>query len=166
MTEFADTAALGDARAWLREQVTGAGARCPCCSQFAKVYRRAIGSRMACDLLTIYRRAGTGWCYLPDVLGYNGGDTAKLRYWGLLEPEPGNTESEDGNRRTRYRITDYGVEFANGYRRCPKWALVFDGRLMRLDGSVEVSIHDCLGSRFNLAELLARAAGEETECAF
>lgn len=159
--EFSDRAALGDARAWLRHEAMNRGARCPCCSQFAKVYRRSIGSRMVTDLMAVHRHAGRGWCYLPDAIGYNGGDSAKLRYWDLIEPEPGpDGSTTDGNRRCRYRVTERGVAFLAGRARVPRWALVFDGRLMRLDDSETVTVQDCLGDRFSLAELLARAASD------
>lgn len=157
--EFSDTAALGDARAWLREQVTARGGRCPCCSQFARVYRRRIAARMARDLVVMHRTAGDSWFRIPDVLGYPGGDAAKLRYWSLIDPE--TEESTDGNRRTRFRVTGRGREFIHAGRTVPKYALVFDGRLMGLDDSELVTITDCLlGGGFVLADLLGDEAGE------
>ena len=61
---------LGDAREWLRERVEH-GARCPCCTQFAKVYERKLNSRMARQLITFWWE---DWFHVPvvelrDILG-------------------------------------------------------------------------------------------------
>lgn len=152
--EFADSDTLGDARAWLREQVIGRGASCPCCSQFARVYRRKIGAAMARDLVAMHRAAGEAHFRIPDVLGYSGGDAAKLRYWGLIEQ---SDQTDD------FRVTHRGRQFIDGLA-VPKYALVFDGRLMGFDDAEQVTIHDCLrAGRFSLEELLGNPSGE-TPC--
>ena len=52
-----DGETLGGARDWLRDRVEK-GAKCPCCGQFAKVYRRTITSGMARALFMIWHEGG------------------------------------------------------------------------------------------------------------
>ena len=73
---------LAVAREWLRDRVEE-GERCPCCTQFAKVYKRTIHATMAHDLIRIYRACGRDWFHLPDHVGHPG-DFAKLRYWNMI----------------------------------------------------------------------------------
>lgn len=148
---FSETTPLGEARQWLRERAQDGGARCPCCTQRAQVYRRSIGSAMARDLIKCYRAVGVGQLfYLPEVVGY-GGDAAKLAYWGLLAEDP--RPREDGGRAGWWTVTQTGERFALGQITVQKYALVYDGRLLRLDGE-PVAIVACLGKRFNLRALL------------
>ena len=49
-----DSDSLGTAREWLRSQAKD-GARCPCCRQYVKVYRRKLNSSMSRALMIMYR---------------------------------------------------------------------------------------------------------------
>ena len=99
-------APLAEAQAWLKGRME-AGAVCPCCGQFAKVYKRTITSSMAFALVLVYRyfRSNRGWIHVPSYLAelakngaaVRGGDWAKLRFWGLLAPMP--TVRADGSDR-------------------------------------------------------------------
>lgn len=156
--EFSDGAPLGQAREWLRGQATSHGARCPCCQQFTKVYRRSINAGMAHALVTMFREAGTDWLHVPTVVGGRSREEGKLRYWGLVEEE--RQLRPDGGRSGWWRVTARGSAFVCRGLRVPKYALVYDGQPLRLDGA-PVTISDCLGAKFNLAELL----GAETDVA-
>jgi hypothetical protein len=148
---FNDDARLGDARDWLRERALGDGDHCPCCQQFAKVYRRQIGSAMARALIVMWRKAGRDPFHMPTVLGHRGGDPCKLTYWGLIE-DAGDTR-DDGGRAGWWTVTELGELFANGLARVPRYAFVYDSRCMRVEGD-PVTIQDCLGEGFDLRELL------------
>jgi hypothetical protein len=151
---FSDTMTLAAARAQLRELVYE-GARCPCCTQLAKVYPRVIYSTMARELIRCYRAAGTDWFHVPTVIGHNGGDLLKTRYWGLMEEET-DIRRDDGGRAGYWRITALGEAFLRRELLVPKRAYVYDGRRLKLDGP-DVTIVDCLGKRFNYNELMGRA---------
>lgn len=151
----AELVTLDDAREWLRA-LLDTGERCPCCTQRAQVYRRTIHATMARDLVALWRHAGTGWGYLPDVLDRkNTGDFAKLRYWGLVEEE--SELRPDGGRAGWWRVTDHGAAWIHGRASVPRHAHVYDGRRLSLSGPA-VTIVDALGHRFSLAELLAAPA--------
>lgn len=146
---------LTQAQAWLRNRVNE-GERCPCCNQFAKVYRRKINSGMARALVAMYRYAGTDWLHKPTALSGLGAaarDESLLRYWSLIEEatEP----RDDGGRAGWWRVTPHGEQFLLGHATVPKYVFVYDGRLLSLDQSERVSIHDALGDRFNYGDLMA-----------
>ena len=140
-------ASLREARNWLRTRLPD-GARCPCCEQFAKVYKRKLNSGVAWTLIHVYRAAGTDWV---DVLraipgAKHNGDMGSLRYWGLVEAGPG--------RNGIWRVTDRGARFARGEISVPSHALVYDGTLIRVEGD-PLWIRDALGDRFDYDTLMA-----------
>jgi hypothetical protein len=147
-----ETDTLGAARDWLRERVDE-GVACPCCTQFAKVYRRKINSGMAHALIRMHRHAGSDWFYLPDITAqWQGRDEAGLRYWGLIEEL--QEKREDGGRAGWWRITPLGTRFVRRAVRVPKYARVYDGRCLSLVGE-PVSIIDALGDKFDYHELMS-----------
>lgn len=151
---FHDAMPLGEARDILRELVDD-GAECPCCKQFAKVYRRKVNSSMARGLIAIWRSCGTEWCYLPDVRGrvFKGDnrEESKLRYWDLLEEEA--ELRPDGGRAGVWRITPAGERWVNNGSNIPKYARIYNKRLLGLTGE-PVSIVDALGTKFNYRDLM------------
>lgn len=145
---------LEDAKDWLRMHLDE-GARCPCCMQYAKVYRRKIHAAMARDLCRAYRTAGGGRLFhVRTVLGHDGGDFAKLAYWGLIE-ELDATRDDGSNRAGMWRITPLGVDYIRNRIRLPKYARVYDGRCLGLDDSEVAGIIDALGTRFDYSALMA-----------
>lgn len=150
---FLDTMTLGEAREQLRALVED-GHRCPCCSQYAKVYRRKIHSGMAFALILMWRHSRDEWLYKPDVLrgiGSSSRDESLIRYWGLIEEE---TELRpDGGRSGWWRVTLAGGDWVRGFTRISKYALVYDGRCLGFRGE-RVSIREALGSKFNYDELM------------
>lgn len=148
------TATLGEAQDWLRDHVNK-GTDCPCCTQFAKVYRRKLNSDMARSLIAMYRAgAHVHWVDIKEI-DVRGGDYGKLVYWGLTEEERGTRD--DGSGRTGWwQITSKGQRFVENNLTVAKYALVYNGRLQRLDYSDGMtSIVDALGDHFNYRELMA-----------
>lgn len=157
------TVPLQDAIDWVRRNVRD-GVQCPCCRQFAKVYRRKLHASMACAMVLIARetsRIGGGFFHVPSFLastGYKGrrigagGDWAKLEYWELIEAQPG---AQPATAKTSgiWRATNHGQEFAHGRVLVPSHAVIYDGQLIRLDGPY-ISIHRALGARFDYTELM------------
>lgn len=150
-----DGVTLGHAREWLRDQAKEKGARCPCCTQFTKIYPRAINSHSARVLIAMWHKGGResrGWVNLPDLnLGH--ADEAKTRYWGLIERYPDLLRDDGSDRTGWWRLTADGVAYVNNRLRIPKYAHVFDSRLLGFDGE-PVGIEDALGRRFDYRELM------------
>jgi len=142
---------LEEARQWLRGQVND-GVRCPCCHQFAKVYRRRINSGMARSLIRMFQRGRQEWIHIPTVLPAKSREEGKLAYWKLVEES--EEQREDGGRAGWWRVTDKGKAFIFRKIKLPKYAVIYNATLLRLDNTELVDIQDCLGVRFNLAELM------------
>lgn len=144
---------VAQAQQWLVRNV-GLGARCPCCSQMAKVYRRTINTGMARSLIAMYLHGQDrqSWVHLPTVIGRRSAEEGKLRYWKLVEERPGTRD--DGGHAGFWRLTDLGRQFVAGQVTVPKYARVYNGKLLGLDGP-QISIRDALGERFNYDELMA-----------
>lgn len=153
-TGFYRSMTLGEARDRLRVLVDE-GHECPCCTQYAKVYRRKINSSMAHDLIVMWRAFGTDWGYLPDLRSKRSlkgnREESKLRYWGLVREDP--ERREDGGRAGWWRITPEGVLFVTDRIRVPKYARIYDARCLGLQGE-PIGIRDALGDRFDYQELM------------
>jgi hypothetical protein len=152
---FDDSALLGEARTWLREQASGKGAACPCCTQFTKVYRRTLNAGMARSLVTMYRTAGLDWQHVPTTTIGGSREEGKLKYWGLVEEAD---ERHGGQRAGWWRVTETGEAFLKGELQVPRWALVFDSRCLGFDDQQTVSVYDALGDHFNYAALMETPA--------
>jgi len=157
---------LAEAKAWLRVQAE-AGARCPCCTQHTKIYKRNITSSMALFLLALVReseRDPAAWIHVPTCEFRASGPWAKkaairhdwgmLAYWKLIEQSDA-TPSSGAKTAGLWRTTQAGRDFAKERLKVPKYARVFDGRVLGLDGA-HVGIQDALGTKFNYAELMGR----------
>lgn len=143
---------LGDAQRWLADRAAG-GARCPCCNQYAKVYRRQINSGMARSLIAMYLHGPQGqWIHLPTQIGARSREEGKLRYWGLVE-EQIDIQRDDGGRAGYWRITPAGRNWVTGKTTVPKFVNVYNNTVLRTYGT-ETSITDALGTRFNYTELM------------
>jgi hypothetical protein len=150
---FYDEMTLGEARAELRTLVDE-GATCPCCTQFAKVYKRKIHSMMAYELIVCWRTAGAEWFHLPTIAPVRGGDFGKLRYWGLVVEEI--ERRPDGGRSGWWHITPAGADWILHGALVQKYARIYDGRCLSFEGE-PVSIRDALGDKFRYDELMAEA---------
>jgi hypothetical protein len=157
---------LADAQSILRSHVR-TGAVCPCCKQFAKVYRRKITSTMALGLVQVHKyfeNYPDGWLHVrsflsdrrstASLIALGGGEFGKLVHWSLVEAMPGD-RSDGAKHNGFYRITEKGHLFVQGEITVPRYVYIYDSR--RLGFSEElISIHEALGDRFNYEELMGR----------
>jgi len=143
------TLSLEEAKDWLRDRVDD-GARCPCCQQFAKVYRRKINSGMARALIQCYL-IGRGQYVHATELGSH--ETAQLQWWGLLEEQP--AKRPDGGRTGWWRITPLGEDWMRGKARVPKYVAIYDGKLMAPPHGDWWGIREAVGTKFDLDDLMA-----------
>lgn len=152
MSILSPSVTIAQAKDWLRRRVDD-GERCPVCTQYAKVYRRAIHATMARTLILAYQTHGQDWFHLATLTKTTGrgGEEGKLRYWGLLEEE--TERRPDGGRSGWWRVTDDGAAFVERRRTVQKYARIYDGRCLGLDGDL-IGIKDALGKKFNYDDLM------------
>ena len=124
-------------------------ATCPCCDQFAKIYRRKINSGIAATLVKLYNRFAMNWTHLATW--DHSREASKAEYWGLIENQPSGV----GGKSPMWRLTSAGLDFVRNRSRVAKYAAIYDGTLLGLDDTETVSIEDALGTRFNYNDLMA-----------
>lgn len=147
---------LGAARDWLWERVGegGVSEKCPLCTQNVHIYdKRQVHSTIARALCLMYRAGGTDWVHVPTIVS-GSCELGKARYWGLVEEE--QQLRPDGGRAGWWRLTDKGASFVRGDITIAKYVRVYDGKQYGPPYGDQVSIQDCLGTKFHLGELLGR----------
>ncbi len=142
------------------------GVSCPCCDQFAKVYRRGLSGPMVYALIVIERwtRSNTGWLHVPEYLSKvctgtttRGGDWAKMVHWGLLQEKP--VVRMDGAKHAGYyKITQLGLDFVNGRVQVPAHVFLYNKQKLERPITKMISVEEALRKKFNYAELMADAA--------
>ena len=143
-----------EAKEWLREKALHDGASCPVCNRYTKVYKRSITSGMAIFLIKFWNRHKDFEFHQATAeKDYNFcGDYGKLAYWGLMIPRG------DLGERARYsgywKITDAGLKFVRNEIKVPKYAIVYDQKVIAMKGDA-VSIKDCLSNKFNYEEIIS-----------
>src|SRR5581483_4009600 len=85
-----DDMTIAEAKQILRDEWEQ-GLKCPCCTQFVKLYKRKIYSTPARGLIELYRlhqkNPQQAYFHISDIESMRksgGGDFAKLMYWGLV----------------------------------------------------------------------------------
>lgn len=136
-------------KVWLISKLDN-GEHCPLCGQMAKIYKRKINATMARTLITLWRSAGGEFAHGPSLPG-DTHEISQLVWWGLVEEEA--RVRPDGGRAGWWRMTDKGIAFVRGGLNVPKYAKIYDGRVLGFDGD-PVTVRDCLGSKFDYSELM------------
>lgn len=162
---------LETAKQWLHDRFEK-GADCPCCHQFAKIYKRPFNKSMAYVLILIARYFRSAhpeeWLHVPsyiaEVVASNPrraaavrGDWAKMKLWGLLEEKPG--ERADGSPRVGYyRLTPLGRRFVDREVKIPSHIYIYNAEALQRVVEETISIDDALGRDFSYAEIMEDAA--------
>lgn len=155
---------IAQAKAILRKNVNK-GFTCPCCTRFAKVYKRSLTAAMCVGLIKIYKATvnvpAAQWIHLedffksfPDLPSSIRGDVPKLRFWNLIERKPG--EKEDGNPcNGYYRITHAGMNFVELRGTVPSHARIYDNKLLNFPEDAKwINISEALRNKFDYLKLM------------
>lgn len=141
---------LQDAREWLALNLRE-GAICPCCQTVAKVYRRRVHKTIARALIQMYRHgAAHEFVHTPSLPG-DTHEVSQASWWNLIQEE--KISRADGGRAGWWKLTPTGVAFVENKIAVPEYALIYDSRLVKLEGDSK-SIEDALGKNFNYFELM------------
>ena len=131
---------------------------CPCCDRYAQVYKRHLHFTVAWQLIRLYRLNGlseyVNACELIMTGQHGTGDFQKAKYWELIERRP-LTKAEDTKKSSGWwRLTPKGLDFVLGRITIPRFAMVFDDRVIAFEGKL-VSVQDALDARFEYTRLMA-----------
>jgi len=132
------------------------GISCPCCTQYARRYRRKLNAGLARFLIYLYRQ----FQKQPQLEWFNirqakegadfgvsiSGEFCKLQCWGLIEPRP----KDSGY----WRLTDLGRAFVEKRTTVKSHIVVFNNTLEGFHGC-DILITDALASKFDYDELMA-----------
>ncbi len=137
---------------------------CSCCDQYVKEYLRTVNVKQALVLIRMARLAGPylleqgggdlgRFVHVPSLEGCKGDgcEISRLEYWGLIAEE--RVRRPDGGRAGWWAITRRGLGYVRGHVTIAKYAIVYNGRCLGLEGDQQ-DIRDALGNKFDLAELM------------
>lgn len=146
---------LADAIAVLRQALgAGASVQCPCCDKMAKIYQRHIYREQINQLFRLHAMGGyKKFCHITEF-GKQGGDFAKLEWWGLIEEMP--KDEAQKNKRTSgfWRITEKGGDFMAGFIPVPRFVREYNGKVLEYSQE-KWFIKDAYGEGFNLQAMMA-----------
>ena len=144
---------LKEGREYVRRNLRK-GVKCPCCTQFCKVYKRQIHSTMARMLISLYH-LGPGYHHFNAVMrGISGGwgDFSKLASWGLIIEEANDDPAK--RKSGMWAITDRGKQFVRNEIEIPRYIETYNNKQVGVSTDT-VMIVDCLGKKFNYEELMS-----------
>lgn len=139
------------------------GIDCPCCGQFAKVYKRKLSAAMA-EAMIVIERATRETRTQPFHMGQlldaratdrtakGGGEPMRLRFHGLVNLVSG-TRADESWRVGYYVITDFGVRFVLNEYRAPKYAYLYAQECLGVSEET-ISVVEALGNRFSYRDLM------------
>lgn len=119
------------------------GMTCPCCGQFAKIYKRRLDSSMVNGLRTMFECFGRQPFSVNDLLA-SSREAGKLAYWHLVDA---------GETRGTWRVSPLGEKFLHGEASVSSHVEVYNGTPLRMVGPSVFA--DEIVEGFNYAELMA-----------
>jgi hypothetical protein len=156
--ELEEIETLEDSIKYLRKHIVKKGANCPCCQQFAKIYRRSLTYSMVHALALIYKSGTKDYFhveeYLKDVDCSSSvrGDFPKLRFWLMLKAFDG--PREDGSKRNGYyKITSLGEQFLKGKIEVPSFVKIYNNKKYG-ESEEMINIEQAVKNKFNYRELM------------
>lgn len=158
-----DNWSLDTARKYVESRLED-GVICPCCNRFTKVYKRRMNATMVRSLIWLVKASDEWreWVDVPNaapkwILRSN--QLPTLRWWGLVERL--TKEAAKANNMTKHsgfwRPTQKGIDFANSNTLVPEFVLTLNGEPQNFVGP-EVTVAECLGTKFNYAEIMGYEA--------
>jgi len=136
------------------------GAKCPCCLQYAKVYRRSLNSGMAASLIWLCREfmygAGLEAGAYVDIgrapkYVLRSREWGKLAHWKLAEIRP--HLSDEKRTSGLWRPTKEGGLFVRGTLEVPSHVYLYDNKVLGFSRD-RVGIVDALKNKFDYKELM------------
>jgi hypothetical protein len=152
---------LSEAKDQLESKISE-GVICPCCNQYAKLYKRKLSSSMTIALIEIFKaHKQIGFDYfhvedyfksLPNLPSSIRGDFPKLKHWNLIYGKEENRE-DSSPRNGYYMISGRGIRFLRNQLSVPSHIFLYNNEVKDVSETL-VSVTDCLGAKFNYHEMM------------
>ena len=146
-----DYGSLAEARKHVEEKrFNPEGVKCPCCSQKAKAWKKALISTAVADLIRLVKLAGSGPMHIDDfTLTPKDRNFSQLKLWGLVK-----TVSDVKGKRSSgvWQATTRGQLFAQNMVQVQSHVVTYNNELIKFDGP-NVYAKDVLGTKFNFEKL-------------
>ena len=130
------------------------GTSCPCCGQFAKVYKRKMRSSLAHWLIWLVlksRDSEDGWADVRQASVRNG-EYAMVAHWGLAVQKM--NESTAKKHSGLWMPTDLGVQFVEGVLKVPSHVHLYDNSVVGWSNKM-ITVVEALGEHFDYQELMS-----------
>lgn len=129
------------------------GIKCPCCDRWGKVYRWSLYPNAAALICRMVAESGAGQFVETKTIIERGlSRRTEGRHWGLIEQE--SELRADGGRTGWWRVTPLGERFVSGESTIPKYAWVYDKKVIHLGGP-EITLPEALKGKFDYNEMMS-----------
>jgi hypothetical protein len=147
---------LAEARLDFQKVIRGDGGKCPCCRRWGKINGYQINSTQTRGMIWMLKNFRKNeWIDLGKAPKWilRSKSMATLHHWGLLEAKP-KKDDEDKRASGLWRLTPRGHDFIRRRTTMPKYAFVFDNRLIKVSKE-QVDVVQALGKKFSYEELMS-----------
>lgn len=147
---------LAEARLEFKTAIQGDGGKCPCCRRWGKINGYQINSTQVRGMIWMLRNFRKNeWVDLGKAPKWvlRSKSMATLHHWGLLEAKP-KDKDDDKRASGLWRLTPQGHDFIRRRTTMPKYAFVFDNRLIKVSKE-QVDVVRALGKKFSYEELMS-----------
>ena len=146
---------LAEARKDFKEKIKGDGTRCPCCHRWGKINGYQITSTQVWGMIWMLKRFRRNqWIEIAKApkLILRSKSLATLHHWELLERQPNVDPDKKGS--GFWRLTQKGRDFVRHKITVPKYAFVFDNKLIKFSRQ-HTNVIAALGKKFSYQELMS-----------
>ena len=149
---------IKEVKSYLREKF-GDGARCPCCGQFVKLYKRKLNSGMTLFLIGLYNlsKHKKGAYFKNQTImkkmniNTSSLDYSIIKHFGLMEEE--KNDLTDKKNSGYWRITQKGIDFVSQKIEVPSHVHLYNNKVLGFSDT-KTNVVKSVGSKFNFDELL------------
>ena len=146
---------LAEARSDFQKVIREDGGNCPCCRRWGKINGYQINSTQVRGMIWMLKNfRKNAWVDLGKAPKWvlRSKSMATLHHWDLLEAKP-KGKDEDKRASGLWRLTSHGHDFIRRRITMPKYAFVFDNKLIK-HSKEQVDAVQALGKKFSYEELM------------
>ena len=146
---------LVEARQQFNNAIKDKGVNCPCCGRWGKINGYQITSTQVMGMLWMLNNfRKSEWIDIGKAhkMILRSKPLATLRHWELVEKKPKDLK-EDKRASGLWRLTPKGRDFLRKKIALPKYAFVFNSRLVKYSKQ-EIDVVQALGKKFSYEEVM------------